>query len=518
MDANRDTRRLPRAGLPRWLALPAVLLTGCSEELGPERLPTTAIRGQVLADARPVAGGWIELIPVEGTVGNPRILPIGPDGSFRDDHTPIGRVALRFERIDLGPNPSFAARALDPGTFRTHSTPIRRTIAGPAEPVRVDLVEEARAASRRRPGRKRRRSNGTRGSSSTATLPPPDPDCPPVPLPEPEIRVVYRDADGAIHLDWPAERLGEIIADGRGTAWIDIAGLEKGCNPRVEAMLRDVFQFHPLAIEDAIKDTHVPRVDDWGSYLYLVAGTIDFDPDDDEIRIHELDIFLGRNFLVTYHNEPAPVLDRQWQNIHREPAGRLCRGPAHLLYGLLDAIVDDFLLAIEHLDTAIDDIQDEIFARPKRNTLQQIQEIKRRALRLQRVLLPFREAINRLARDTYATIPSEDRVYFRDVYDHLVRIHDIAENLRDLVSGAIDTYLSVVSNRTNDVMKALTLVTVMFLPMTFLVGFFGMNFFGQTLEFTSPPLPKATLFWASMAVMFATPFVIGGIARRRGWF
>ena len=148
--------------------------------------------------------------------------------------------------------------------------------------------------------------------------------------------------------------------------------------------------------------------------------------------------------------------------------------------------VAEYLPAIEHLDDAIDDAQDEVFDGPTPQTLQKIFRVKRSALRLHRIVDPEREVLNRLARDAYDPIDDEHRVYFRDVYDHLVRIHDITESLRDLISGALDTYLSVVSNRTNDIMKTLTLVTVMFLPMSFLAGFFGMNFFGETLMFTSP--------------------------------
>ncbi|WP_435016278.1 magnesium/cobalt transporter CorA [Tundrisphaera sp. TA3] len=507
---------LARARLmPALAAVLGLALAGCREELGPERLPTTTVRGVVVAGPSPVAGGWIEFLPVEGTPGNPRVARLAGDGTFVAEKVPVGRVLIRFERLDLR-GARIAPGVVDPALFRTYNSPVRRTIpAVPGPPVRIDLFEESiRAAGRRRAGRRRKRS-GQGGSAGTA---PDGGSEPPSGGVEPTIRIIYRDGAGTIHLDWPTAKVAQAVADAGGTAWIDIEGLDSGCAVHVEAMLRDVFRFHPLAIEDALKDTHVPRVDDWGQYLYLVAGTIDFDPEDDSLRLHELDIFLGPNYLVTYHNEPAPVLDRQRQNIEREPDGRLRHGVSHLLYRLLDVIVDDFLFAMEHLDTAIDDIQDEIFDDPDSSTLQKIQEIKRGALRVQRILLPFREAINRLARDTYAVIPGENRVYFRDVYDHLVRIHDIAENLRDLISGALDTYLSVVSNRTNDVMKALTLVTVMFLPMTFLVGFFGMNFFGQTLEFTSPPLPRAMLFWGTMAIMLATPFGIALIARRRGWF
>jgi magnesium transporter len=125
--------------------------------------------------------------------------------------------------------------------------------------------------------------------------------------------------------------------------------------------------------------------------------------------------------------------------------------------------------------------------------------------------------LNRLARDPYEVIEANNRVYFRDLYDHVVRIHDISESLRDLIAGTLETYLSVVSNRTNDIMKTLTFVTVMFMPMSFLVGFFGMNFFGDNIVFKTP-LPRVLLFWGSCAIMAISPCFIWVYARRRKWF
>jgi magnesium transporter len=335
--------------------------------------------------------------------------------------------------------------------------------------------------------------------------------------PGPAIRIIYRDGAGAIHHDWPVERIDEAIEERKGTLWVDIEDRAPGANGRVEALLRDVFRFHALAIEDALKDTHVPKVDDWGGYLYLVFHSIDFDPGTDELRLHELDIFLGRNYLVTYHNELMPEIEQHRRNIERDPVNRCRHGADHILYHLLDLLVAAYLPAIEHLDEAIDDAQDEVFGHPTPRTLQTIFQVKRSALRLNRILAPEREVLNRLARDDYEPIPHDHRIYFRDIYDHLVRVHDITESLRDLIGGALDTYLSAISNRTNDIMKTLTFVTVMFLPMSFLAGFFGMNFFGETLSFKSP-LPKGFLFALTGLAMVLTPGVMWYWARRRGWY
>ncbi|MEO6808021.1 MAG: magnesium/cobalt transporter CorA [Isosphaeraceae bacterium] len=333
----------------------------------------------------------------------------------------------------------------------------------------------------------------------------------------PLVRIIYRSGPGLVDLECSPDRLAEVLADPKGAVWVDIEDPDSQ-TAEIEAMFRDVFHFHPLAIEDALQDSNVPKVDDWSDYLYLAFHSIDFDPETDHLRLHELDLFLGANYLVSYHNEPIAVLEELRRNLHRDNGDRIKHGADHLLYQILDLGVDEFLTAIEHLDEAIDEAQDEVFRDSTPATLQKIFQVKRAALQIHRIISPQREVLNRLARDEYPQIGPRDRVYFRDVYDHLVRLHDISETLRDLISGALDTYLSAISNRTNDVMKTLTIVTVMALPLNLLVGFFGMNFFADTLAFTRPPLPNALLFAATCLTMVTAPILIWIWAKRRNWF
>lgn len=330
------------------------------------------------------------------------------------------------------------------------------------------------------------------------------------------IRVIYRAGDGTMHCDWPFDQIAHAIADRAGTTWVDINDKDLDLGD-VETVFREVFHFHPLAIEDALQDTNVPKVDDWGEYLTIVFHAIDFDSETLELITNELDIFLGRNYLITYHSVPLPVLGRLRTLIEREGA-KLELGADHLLYHLLDLGVSDFLPAIERLDDAIDAAQDEVFSDPDPGTLQDIFRIKRAALRLHRTLIPLREVMNRLARDEHVQIDALDRVYFRDVYDGLLRLHDISETLRDLISGALDTYLSAISNRTNDVMKTLTVVTVLFLPLNFVVGFFGMNFFGDNISLGAGHRLHIVLFCFILACMILSPLGMWIWAKRRRWF
>ena len=524
-DPHLDRRRRVISTI---LAVVPWLSMGCKDELGPERFATTTVRGQVVVGAQPVGGGFIEIHPAPGTRGNLRVGSIRADGTFQLERVPVGSVLIGLSQLPVGPIPSVLG-PVDPRQFGIQGQlfdPIRRTIP-PDDPTRlppIDLIKEAARPRRNPNGRRKKRPNRSGGGTITRPTrldgPRADPnDHSPIRTPQTlTIRVMHRDAEGTLHLDCPIDQVPSLMNQPDATVWIDVEDLDSAHNGEVEAFFRDLLHFHPLAIEDALKDVHIPRIDDWGNYLYLVVDTIDFHPATDELQLHELDLFLGANWLVTYHHEPIEVIARHHRQIEREGEDRLRQGAGHLLHRLLDDLVDQFLPAIEHLDTAIDQAQDEVFDHATPATLRRIFHIKGCALRLQRVVSPMREVLNRLARDPYPQIRAEHRVYFRDVYDHLVRVHDIVESLRDLIAGALDTYLSIVSNRTNDIMKVLTLLNVMFLPMTFIVGFFGMNFFGETLMFREPELPRRLIFGLTVGLMVLAPLGMWAVARSRGWF
>jgi magnesium transporter len=349
------------------------------------------------------------------------------------------------------------------------------------------------------------------------------PDAPSLSLPAESVtgparvHLIYRDSGGSLHLDWPRERMAEAIGDQGGQLWADFEASDEAGIREIERWLREVFRFHHLAVEDALEETHVPKVDDWGTYLYIVFSIPWVDSESDSLELREMDVFLGLNFLVTYHCSPLEILVRERENIRRDPRDRLRHGADHLLFRILELAVDQSLAVIEQFDERVDSIQNEAIENPTATVIRSIFRIKRSAIRLHRMLTPQREVLNRLARDPYQPVQADHRVYFRDLYDHVVRIHDISESLRDLIAGTLETYLSVVSNRTNDIMKTLTMVTVMFLPMSFLAGFFGMNFFGETLNLKGP-MPRVFLFWSTCAVMTISPCVMWVYARRRKWF
>lgn len=326
------------------------------------------------------------------------------------------------------------------------------------------------------------------------------------------IRSMYRPAEGELQTDLALEAIDAARQDSRGLLWIDLSGEPvEMCEP----ILRDLFGFHPLAVDDALAESHHPKVDDWGSYLYLVLHGVLFDAEDDrQVRTLELDVFLGRSYVITHHSEPIAAIERVWTLCQRDER-HIRRGADHLLYLIADELVADYMPVVEQLDDALDHLEDELFDRPGKTVPEQIFQLKRGLLHLRRVIAPQREVLNKLARGDFPLILDDDRVFFRDVYDHLVRLYDITESLRDMVGGVLDTHLSVVNNRMNDVMKTLTIITTLFMPLSFLTGFFGMNFFQPVT-----PLDAWTdqaAFVVTLLIMVVLPLTMVAWMHRRGW-
>jgi magnesium transporter len=326
------------------------------------------------------------------------------------------------------------------------------------------------------------------------------------------IRSLYSAQVGKLQTNLDPQDFQAALQDKAGLLWVDFEGTPPADD---EPILREVFGFHPLAIEDALQESHVPKLDDWVDYLYIVLHAVTFDQGkDDYLDTQELDIFVGRNYMVTHHDQPIQAIDAVLANVQRDER-HLRNGADHLLYRLVDTVVDHYMPVVEALDEEIDRKEDEVFSNPTSGTLEEIFALKRAVLDLRRILAPQREVVNKLARDDYAVIDAGDRIYFRDIYDHLVRLYDISEGVRDLLSSTLDTYLSVINNRMNDIMRTLTVITTLFMPITFVTGFFGMNFFASDhplAEWVQRPV-----FFLIIALMFLTPLGMFLWMRRRGW-
>jgi magnesium transporter len=326
------------------------------------------------------------------------------------------------------------------------------------------------------------------------------------------IRSLYYSPGQSVRKDIPPQEFPELIRNRRGLLWVDFTSE----TPEICLPILQSFGFHYLAIDDALQETHVPKLDDWGNYLYIVLNYMNISPHKNhwETQVDELDIFLGQNYIVTHHDFPIKAIDDTWAACDRDQRN-VQDGPDHLLYRITDHLVAEYMPVVEKIDAAIDTIEDQVFDRPTPRTLEQLFALKRVLLAMRRILLPQREVLNKLARDDYKVIDPKDRIFFRDIYDHLVRLHDLNESLRDIVGGVQDTYLSVVNNRMNEIMKTLTMITVLFMPLTFLTGYFGMNFFeplGTLRSWTSNPI-----FYLTLATIFIMPIGMYIWMRRRTW-
>ena len=225
--------------------------------------------------------------------------------------------------------------------------------------------------------------------------------------------------------------------------------------------------------------------------------------------------FLGRNYVVTHHDVPLPALEKAWNSIKADKR-YTSHGPDHLLYKILDDLVDGYWPLVETLDDEIEWIEDQVFANAKPEMMERMLALKRALVSIRRIITPQREVLNRLARDDFEVVDSTDRIFFRDIYDHLVRLHDLTESMRDLLSGTMDAYLSVINNRMNEVMKLLAVITTLFMPISFVTGFFGMNFFSPVV----PELSKWTgsvAFIIAMIIFISTPVAMYTWMRRRTW-
>lgn len=326
------------------------------------------------------------------------------------------------------------------------------------------------------------------------------------------IRSLFFEPGKSIRKNLPPQEFPALIRRRRGILWVDfVSEPPETCLPILQG-----FGFHPLAIDDALQETHVPKLDDWDDYLYIVLNYMNTHNNGDEwdTTVDELDIFLGLNYIVTHHDHELDAIASTWESCDRDPR-TLLEGPDHLLYKIADYLVAGYMPVIEEIDEGINQIEDQVFDHPSPKTLEKLFALKRVLQSMRRIVLPQREVLNKLARDPYKVVDPKDRIFFRDIYDHLVRLHDLNESLRDLVTGAQDTYLSSINNRMNEIVKTLTIITVLFMPLTFLTGYFGMNFFepqGNQQWWTSN-----LVFYITLATVFILPISMYLWMRGRRW-
>jgi magnesium transporter len=325
------------------------------------------------------------------------------------------------------------------------------------------------------------------------------------------LRGYYRGAGGTLTTVADAEGMRRALDDAQGLLWLDL----ESPSPEEAAVLTDVFDFHHLTIEDCLASRFdPPKIDDYGRYLFLVAHGVEEYVRGRELESAELDLYLGANYVVSSHLAPMAAVGRLLERC-QQGGPVLNHDAGFLLHTLLDGLVDDMLPVVDELDETVDRVEEQVLADPQRSTLQEILLVRRNSMRLRRFTTAEREIANRLSRGEFpALVREEAHIYFRDVYDHLVRIEYLVESVRDLADGALNTYLSVISNRLNEVMKVLTVIATIFGPLTVITGLFGMNVDFPWLH----PGRTTAPFWLIIGSMLGISGLMLVWFRKRGWW
>ena len=338
-----------------------------------------------------------------------------------------------------------------------------------------------------------------------------EPDAPP-----PEIVLIdYCEATATrSNLANPQEAVAYL--DTESVSWVDMLGLG---NKETWRQMGEVFNLHLMAQEDVVNVPQRPKVVDYEGHLLIIAWMVMVHPKLDNFHKEQVSLILGKHYLLTVQEEPdydcfGPVRDRirKGQGIIRK------HGADYLAYTLLDSIIDGFFPVLEVYGERIEELEDEVVARPTRKTLEKIYKIRRELLTLRRAIWPQRDAINTLIRDGSDLISPEVRIYLRDCYDHTVQVMDMVETYRELSSGLMDVYLSSVGNKMNEIMKLLTVISSIFIPLTFVAGIYGMNFNTEKSPFNMPELSWYLGYPLCLVLMGTIASGLVYFFWRRGWF
>lgn len=277
---------------------------------------------------------------------------------------------------------------------------------------------------------------------------------------------------GRTVLQGEVELIGGWSEDGEELLWIDISAPSRA---DIEPLLEEWFRFHELATEDALSPTTLPKYDSFPRYDFFVFRTIALDIASHAIDSEKLACFLGKNFLMTIHRNPLTAIDAVWTRLPQD-ARMMQRGVDFILYSVLDYLVDQHFPLMDEIEERLDEIHQLIFSTPSQSLLDELLEFKRDLNVLRRQTLPQRELLNQISRSEANFIQQPHLIYFRDLFDHMYRIGESIDVERDLATSTMEAYLSVVANRTNDIMKVLTIFSSIMLPINFIASIYGMNF------------------------------------------
>lgn len=326
------------------------------------------------------------------------------------------------------------------------------------------------------------------------------------------------DAPKITAIDYDAKQLeekgsasvGECLAfkETPTVTWLNVIGLH---DSELVSRIGSCFGMHPLVLEDILNTNQRPKIEDYKDYLYTVLKMLSYDEKRNELDIEQVSLILGKNFVIIFQEREGDVFNPLRERL-KNPEGKTRKaGADYLYYALLDAIVDSYFAILENIGEKIEVLEEELVKHPKNETLQEVHVLKREMIYLRKSVWPLREVVSTLERGESELIKETTMVYLRDAYDHTIQVIDTVETFRDMLSGMVDLYLSSLSNRMNEVMKVLTVIATIFIPLTFVTGIYGMNF--EQMPELSHPLG----YPAVLALMAVVGIGMAAYFRRKGW-
>lgn len=325
--------------------------------------------------------------------------------------------------------------------------------------------------------------------------------------PEPRIKVIRYDLEGVIEEEIDdVEKLNKALIEGDIT-WIDIQGFG---DKSVMHRIGEIFSLHPLILSDVVNVPQRPKADDYDEQLLIILRMV-HGWNDGVVDSEQVSIVVGKNYVITFQEKYGDVFDPVRKRIRSGKGIIRKHGPDYLAYAIADTIIDGYYPMLETIGEQLEGLEDDVVTDPKPELLRQLNQIKNQLVNLRRSIWPQREAMNSIVRGDHDAVTLSVQVYFRDTYDHCVQTSEVAEMYREMVTGLMNTYLSSISNRTNEVMKVLTIMASVFIPLTFVAGVYGMNF---------EHMPELHMKWAYptvWAVMLGLSGGMFGYFWRKGW-
>ena len=313
--------------------------------------------------------------------------------------------------------------------------------------------------------------------------------------------------NGGLLAEVPDDDLDAHVANPDCVLWVDVSEPTEADF----AMLAREFGFHPLSLEDARKQLQRPKMEEYEGYYFLVTQALVFDPAHLEVHFSEVDLFVGRNFVVTVHAEPLPSLEEGQRRCQRNPM-ILSEGVGHLVYTIVDSIIDEYLPVLDTIDERVDELEESIFHDFDESAIERIFTLKRSLLQIRRTSGNLRDVFNVLMRRDQPLFTPQTLLYFRDIYDHLLRITDSVDIYRDILTGALDAWLSLNANRLNSIMKTFAGLSIILMTAALVAGIYGMNFRGWF-----PELNWQYGYAWSLGLMLVLGLAEYALFRRKGW-